>query len=151
MVLLPAVDPHTPPTGFDHPRFLVRPWTEGDRADMADAVQASAPHLASRFPLAGWPAPARDPRHSSLRYVVRAAAGARRVLGALDVRVDGKEAAIAFWIRTDEVDRPGLEIDLESAARGWLALAWSFDEVRWPGLEVGWDEWLRMPPPKQLG
>ena len=149
MVLLPPADPFSPPAGFDHPRFTVRPWSDGDAAGMAEAVAASDAHLRNRFPLAGWPAPALPPRSSSLRYVLRARDD-ERVLGALDLRVDGKEAAVAFWIRCDDVDRPGLEIDLEAAARGWIATSWSFAAIRWPGLDVGWEEWLRMPPPKAV-
>lgn len=139
----------TVPAGFDHPRFTVRPWHDDDAADMAEAVAASAAHLAARFPLAGWPAPSRPPRAPAHRYVLRARNGGR-VLGALDLRRDGGEAAVCFWVRSDDVDRAGLEIDLEAAARGWMATTWAMDVVRWPGLDVGWEEWLRLPPPKAV-
>jgi hypothetical protein len=126
-----------------------------------DAVMSSADRLRERFPLWGWPS--RDltleqdlvelgwhQKEAELRrsfnYAV-VSLDEKRLLGCVYVdppEKHGAEAELAFWVRGDE-EATGLEEELERAIRAWVAEAWPFTRVRWPGRDISWDEWARLP------
>ena len=55
----------------------------------------------------------------------------------------GYEAEARMWVRADEFGR-GLDAEVYSWFRGWVASAWPFGNVAWPGREIPWDQWLSM-------
>jgi RimJ/RimL family protein N-acetyltransferase len=152
---------HPIPPGFDGPGFKARPITIHDAVRDYDAVMTSAARLRERFPLWNWPADslsleedlidlAWHQKEAELRrsfnYVVLAP-DESRVLGCVYVdppEKQGADAEVTLWVRA-EAEGTGLEEELESAARDWLASEWPFDRVRWPGREISWEEWDRLP------
>jgi hypothetical protein len=56
----------------------------------------------------------------------------------------GEDAIVAFWVRADE-ENTGLEGELKSAVRDWIAGEWPFSAVRWPGRDISWQEWAGLP------
>jgi hypothetical protein len=71
----------------------------------------------------------------------------RRLLGCVNVdppEKQGEDAVVVFCVRVDE-EETGLEAGLESAVRRWIAEEWSVRAVRWPGRDISWQEWERLP------
>jgi hypothetical protein len=56
----------------------------------------------------------------------------------------GEDAVVVFWVRADEEDT-GLEAELETAVRRWIAAEWPFRAVRWPGRDISWQVWDDLP------
>jgi hypothetical protein len=52
----------------------------------------------------------------------------------------GFAAQAFYWVRTSEV-AGGLEERLGAAVRTWLAAAWPFSRVAFPGREIAWKDW----------
>lgn len=70
-----------------------------------------------------------------------------RVLGCVYVdppERQGADADVTLWVRVDE-EGTGLEEALERAVREWVAAEWPFVRVRWPGREISWEDWDRLP------
>jgi hypothetical protein len=143
-------------------RFRIRPITVNDVVKDYGAVQGSLEQLEGRFgPEWGWP----DCRFTleqalidvawlqkegqlrrSFSYVVMTP-DEERQLGRIHVAPSDSPAAdavVVFWVRADEEDT-GLEAELESAVRGWIAAEWPFQAVRWPGRDIAWQEWAELP------
>jgi hypothetical protein len=152
---------HPIPAGLEHERFRLRPITIHDVVKDYDAVMTSGETLRRRFPLWGWPAPdmtleedlidlAWHQKEAQLRrsfnYAV-VSPDESRLLGCVYVdppEKTGADADVAFWVRDDEASS-GLEGELEAAVRAWLAADWPYERVRWPGLELSWEEWDALP------
>jgi len=152
---------HPIPAGLEHERFRLRPITINDVVKDYDAVMTSAETLRRRFPLWGWPAPdmtleedmidlAWHQKEAQLRrsfnYAVMSP-DESRLLGCVYVdppEKAGADADVAFWVRDDEAGT-GLEAELEAAVRAWVAADWPFQTIRWPGLELSWEEWDALP------
>jgi Acetyltransferase (GNAT) domain len=152
---------HPIPAGLEHERFRLRPITINDVVKDYDAVMTSAETLRKRFPLWGWPAEdmsleedmidlAWHQKEAQLRrsfnYAVMSP-DESRLLGCVYVdppEKAGADADVAFWVRDDEAGT-GLEAELEPAVRAWVAADWPFETIRWPGLELSWEEWDALP------
>jgi hypothetical protein len=152
---------HPIPAGLEHERFRLRPITIHDVVKDYDAVMTSAATLRERFPLWGWPTEdmtleedmidlAWHQKEAQLRrsfnYAVMSP-DESRLLGCVYVdppEKAGADADVSFWVRDDEAGT-GLEADLEQAVRAWVAADWPFETIRWPGLELSWEEWDRLP------
>jgi hypothetical protein len=152
---------HPIPPGFERSGFKVRPITVHDVVKDYDAVMTSAERLRERFPLWGWPSDdmsleddlvelAWHQKEAHLRrsfnYAVLSP-DESRVLGCVYVdppERQGADADVTLWVRVDE-EGTGLEEALERAVREWVAAEWPFERVRWPGLEISWEEWDRLP------
>ena len=152
---------HPIPPGIEHPRFRLRPITVNDVVRDYDAVMSSAERLRQRFPLWGWPDDSMTleedlvdlgwhQKEAALRrsfnYAVVDPAG-ERLLGCVYVdppEKRGADAEVSLWVRADE-EGGGLEDELEAAVREWIASEWPFETVRWPGREISWEEWDRLP------
>jgi hypothetical protein len=152
---------HPIPPGLEHERFRLRPITINDVVKDYDAVMTSAETLRKRFPLWGWPAEdmsleedmidlAWHQKEAQLRrsfnYAVMSP-DESRLLGCVYVdppEKAGADADVAFWVRDDEATT-GLEAELERAVRAWVAADWPFETIRWPGLELSWEEWDALP------
>jgi hypothetical protein len=152
---------HAIPPGLEHERFRLRPITINDVVKDYDAVMTSAETLRKRFPLWGWPAEdmsleedmidlAWHQKEAQLRrsfnYAVMSP-DESRLLGCVYVdppEKAGADADVAFWVRDDEASTD-LEAELEQAVRAWVAADWPFETIRWPGLELSWEEWDALP------
>jgi hypothetical protein len=153
---------HPIPPGFEGRGFRARPITIHDAVKDYDAVMTSADHLRERFPLWNWPPDdglsleedlidlAWHQKEAELKrsfnYVVLSP-DESRVLGCVYVdppEKQGADAEVTFWVRVEEAET-GLEQELERVVRQWIATEWPFERVRWPGLEISWQEWDRLP------
>ena len=48
------------------------------------------------------------------------------------------DATVYLWARSDA---PGLDAELESTVKGWLAAEWPFENPAFPGRDIPWDRW----------
>jgi hypothetical protein len=148
--------------GFEGPGFKVRPITIHDVVKDYDAVMTSADRLRERFPLWAWPPEdglsleqdlidlAWHQKEAELKrsfnYVVLSP-DESCVLGCVYVdppQKKGADADVTFWVRVEE-EATGLEEELEKGVRGWISAEWPFERVHWPGREISWEEWDRLP------
>ncbi len=56
----------------------------------------------------------------------------------------GADADISFWVVDPLVDTP-VPTRLETVVRQWIATAWPFTSPRIIGVDIPWQEWLRLP------
>jgi hypothetical protein len=56
----------------------------------------------------------------------------------------GADADISWWVVDEEVDG-SLDRALAAAVPAWIATAWPFDEPRFIGIDLTWQEWLALP------
>jgi RimJ/RimL family protein N-acetyltransferase len=151
-----------PPPGLEHERFRLRPITIHDVVRDYDAVMSSREHLWGLFGEAwGWP-PAdlsleqdlidlawhqkEAQLRSSFNFAVMSL-DESRLLGCVYVdpaEKEGYDAEVTWWVRADEL---GGDLDqaVGEAARAWLERAWPFRRVAFPGRDVPWDEYERLP------
>jgi hypothetical protein len=153
---------HPIPSGFQGPGFKARPITIHDVVKDYDAVMTSADRLRERFPPWGWPPEdgltleedmidlAWHQKEAELKrsfnYAVLSP-DESRLLGCVYVdppEKQGADAEVTFWVRVEE-EGTGLEELLEQRIREWLAAEWPFERIRWPGREISWEEWDRLP------
>jgi hypothetical protein len=152
---------HPIPPGFAHECFRLRPITVNDLVRDYEAVMRSAESLRKRFPFWGWPAPGMSMEQDlidlgwhqkeaqlrrSFNYAVMDL-DEERLLGCVYIdppEKAGVDAEVTLWVRTDEEDGD-LEALLELAVRDWLDADWPFVTIRWPGREISWEDWDRLP------
>lgn len=152
------------PGGFEVPRLLetgafrIRPITIHDVVKDYEAVMTNREHLWGLFGGAwGWPAEdltleqdlidlgwhqKEFQMRSSFDYAVMSP-DESRLLGCVYVdppEKEGFDAEVCFWVRRDGVE-DGLERDLERAVRAWIAEAWPFEKVAYPGRDISWEGW----------
>lgn len=148
------------PTLVAGQRFRIRPISVQDLVKDYDAVMASRSELWERFGEV-WRWPAADltfeqalvdlgwlQKEGQLRrsftYAVLTADEDRQ-LGRVHIvpaAVPGADAGVVFWVRADERDN-GLERELADFVGEWTTVTWPFKEVRYPGRDVSWRDWLR--------
>jgi len=58
----------------------------------------------------------------------------------------GADADISWWVVEDLASTP-LASSLSVLIPHWVSQYWPFVEPRFIGIDIGWDEWLRLPPP----
>ena len=56
----------------------------------------------------------------------------------------GFDAMVRLWVTQAEFDA-GFDVELEAWAREWIAGAWPFERVAWPGRSISWEAWDAMP------
>jgi hypothetical protein len=56
----------------------------------------------------------------------------------------GYEAEARMWVREDEFKK-GFDAELYAWFRTWVPTAWPLSRVAWPGREISWDDWAKMP------
>jgi hypothetical protein len=139
-------------------RFRIRPLTIHDVVKDYDAVMSSREHLWQIFGEAwGWP-----PEDLSLEqdlidlgwhqkefqlrqsfdYAVMSL-DEKRVLGCVYIDPPAKtgfDAEVYFWVRQSEL-ATGLDTFLFEIVKRWLADAWPFTRVAYPGREISWEAW----------
>jgi hypothetical protein len=68
-------------------------------------------------------------------------------LGCFYIRPSGKEgydAVATLWTTKEQADK-GFDRQLYSDMKVWLASAWPFAKVAWPGREIPVAEWRSLP------
>ena len=156
------------PDGFEVPvlletrTFRIRPVTIHDVVKDYDAVMTNREHLWDLFGEAwGWPEEdltleqdlidlgwhhKEFQMRSSFDYAVMSP-DEKRLLGCVYVdppRKAGFDAEVHFWARTDGPNR-GLEEELGEMTRRWIAEAWPFGSVAYPGRDIAWEEYDALP------
>ena len=69
-----------------------------------------------------------------------------RVIGCVYINPARKldhDASVLLWARQSEL-ASGLETRLFAAVKGWLAEAWPFRHVAFPGRDIAWDAWRQL-------
>jgi hypothetical protein len=125
-----------------------------------DAVMTSAAHLRSLYPHGNWPAGLtleqnlielawhhhEFQRRSSFAYTV-VTSSEDRVLGCVYLNPTPKrdyDAEVHMWARESELPS-GLEQRLVAAVKDWVAGAWPFKNVAYPGREMTWEQYWALP------
>jgi hypothetical protein len=150
------------PTLVERPRFRVRHITVHDVVKDYDAVMTNRQQLWAMFGEAwGWPAAdlsleqdlidlAWHQKEGDLRRAFNFAVltpDESRLLGCVYIdppEKQGADADVTFWLRGD-ADHDGLAGELEAFVRSWIADAWPFGTVRYPGRDLSWAAWNALP------
>src|SRR3954451_12958698 len=154
------------PTLVEPEGFRVRHITAHDVVRDYDAVMSNRAHLWSRFgEVWGWPAPdltleqdlidlAWHQKEGTLRRAFNYAVltpSESALLGCIYLDPPEKVGAdvdVAFWIRPDgagpAIGSSVTEASFEPFVRDWVAQAWPWEVVRFPGLDLTWAEWERL-------
>jgi hypothetical protein len=153
------------PRTFDTAEFRLRVLTVNDVVKDYDAVVSSADHLKTKvFPGGSWPDGLTIEKNlidlgwhqkefenrTSFTYTVVDLQEAR-VLGCVYIypsRRAGYDAVVYLWARQSEL-AGGLEDRLHVAVKAWLAKDWPFKKVAFPGRDIPWDAWRKVPVEKR--
>lgn len=149
------------PETAESARFRLVPLSPALLAKDYEAYMSSVAHLKGHLrPGSTWPEGAtiedalidlcwveQERRYrSSFAYAAMSLDGARE-LGCVYVYPTlkaGFEAEVNLWVRKSEYDK-GLDAELYRFAKRWVAEAWPFERVAFPGREIPWPEWERLP------
>lgn len=146
------------PLQIEQPRYRLRPLTTADVEKDYDAVMSSKESLRQIFRQQDtWPADTmtlednyRDlarhqhdfERRQGFTYTMETPTG-DRCLGCVYIypcTVDGYDALVFYWVRDSEKAQ-GLETELDTFLRQWLAEVWPFQQPVFPGRDIAWPEW----------
>jgi hypothetical protein len=149
------------PLRLDGDGFILRPLTVNDLIKDYDAVMTSADRLvglmspSSTWPRGltleedlidlGWHQREFTKRHS-FAYTVMAP-NEEECLGCCYIVPSNKagyDAAAYYWARSSML-AGGFEDRLGAAFRTWLAKAWPFARVAYPGRDIAWKDWPTKP------
>lgn len=154
------------PSGFTVPEkleteeFRLRMLTVNDVVKDFDAVMSSFDHCRTIWPGGKWPEGLTleqnlidlgwhqkefQSRRSFAYTVVDLPES--RVLGCVYIeptRRRGYDAAGFLWARQSEL-AGGLELRLHATVREWIASAWPFKSVGFPGRDIAWEAWKAIP------
>ena len=56
----------------------------------------------------------------------------------------GADADISWWV-VDELAESPLALSLDEIVPQWIAVSWPFREPRFVGLDISWEDWIRLP------
>ena len=157
------------PEGFGVPevletaRFRIRPITIHDVVKDYEAVMANREYLWRLFGESwGWPPEdltleqdlidlgwhqKEAQLRRSFNYAVMSSPDEARLLGCVYVdppEKAGADADIVFWVRDSELES-GLEQELDTFVRRWVAEQWPFTVARYPGRDLPWEAWSALP------
>lgn len=150
------------PERLETAEFRLRMLTVNDVVKDYDAVMTSVAHLKTVFgPATGWPEGLSFEQNlidlgwhqkefqtrRSFAYTVVDPAETR-VLGCVYVYPStrrGYDAVAYLWARQSEL-AGGLEARRHDAVIAWLARAWPFASVAFPGRGIAWEAWEALPP-----
>jgi hypothetical protein len=154
------------PEKLETERFRLRMLSVNDVVKDYDAVMSSIDHLRGAFgPRSRWPSPdltleqdlidlgwhqKEFQRRSSFAYTVMNLSESQ-CLGCVYIdptRKRGYDAEVYLWVRESEYKK-GLDPILFQAVKQWIAKAWPFKEVAFPGREVDWETWDAFPEDKR--
>ena len=148
------------PAGLETPEFRLRMLTVNDVVKDFEAVVTSAEHLKLVFPGGTWPDgltleqdlidlgwhQKEFQRRTSFAYTV-VTPDESRVLGCVYIypcQKRGFEAVVYLWARQSEL-AGGLEERLTDAVKRWIAEAWPFRGVAYPGRGISWEKYEKLP------
>jgi len=149
------------PSGISTPEFRLRMLTVHDLVKDFDAVITSVDRLRGIFgPDNRWPEGLTLEQdlidlgwhqkefqlRRSFAYTVMSLDEAQ-CLGCVYVEPSEKtacDARVILWVRQSEADS-GLDATLYASVKQWLADAWPFSAVAFPGREVSWADWQALP------
>lgn len=151
------------PVTFEHPRFRLRMLTVNDLVRDYDAVMSSVDHLRSTYSQEGgsdWPAGLSleddlvdlgwHQREFTLRVsfaYTMMTPDESRCLGCVYIMPTLKrdhDAKVTMWVRADELDS-GLDDALYTTVRDWITTAWPFRSPAFPGRDIPFADWHRLP------
>jgi hypothetical protein len=153
------------PEKLETQEFRLRMLTVNDAVKDYDAVMTSVQHLRSVWPGGTWPPEGLTleqdlidlgwhqkefQRRTSFAYTV-VTPSESKVVGCVYINPTpkhGYDAVVYFWARQSELDG-GLESRLFSALKEWLAKEWPFKKVAFPGRDIDWKEWAKVPDEKR--
>jgi len=152
------------PAEFDVPsvletdRFRLRMLTVNDVVKDFEAVTTSSDHLQDIWG-PGWPDgltleqnlidlgwhQKEFQRRRSFAYTV-VSLDESRVVGCVYInptRKAGYDAAVFLWARQSEL-ASGMETELTTAVKTWLASSWPFKNAAFPGIDISEEEWQKV-------
>jgi hypothetical protein len=159
--------PFVPPD-FDPPEelraegFVIRPLTIHDAVIDYDAVMTSIGTIRdSYFRAPGWPADdlslmqnvidlawhTKERQFKTSFAYIAVDPDDRAELACIYIDPSAKEgfdADVQFWVRSSEADT-GLDERLFATVKDWIASAWPFERVAYPGREIPREEWEALP------
>ncbi|MGE5176233.1 MAG: hypothetical protein ACM3JJ_07625 [Hyphomicrobiales bacterium] len=148
------------PEKLETGEFRLRMLTVNDVVKDYDAVMTSVEHLKTIWPGSGWPEgltleqdlidlgwhQREFQTRRSFAYTV-VTPSEDRVVGCVYIdptRRRGYDAAVFLWARQSEL-AGGLETRLYAAVKSWIATAWPFEAVAFPGRDIEWNVWRSIP------
>jgi hypothetical protein len=148
------------PEKLETDEFRLRMLTVNDVVKDYDAVMSSLDHCRTIWPGGAWPEGLTLEQNlidlgwhqkefqtrRSFAYTVVDPPDSR-VLGCVYIeptRRRGYDAVVYLWARQSEL-AGGLESRLHTAVRDWIATAWPFDSVGFPGRDIPWEAWRAIP------
>ena len=152
------------PEKLETQEFRLRMLTVNDVVKDYDAVMTSVQHLRSIWPGGTWPEgltfeqdlidlgwhQKEFQRRTSFAYTV-VTPSESKVVGCVYINPTpkhGYDAVVYLWARQSELEG-GLESRLFSAVKTWLAKEWPFKKVAFPGRDIDWKEWAKIPDEKR--
>jgi len=150
----------TVPEKLETEEFRLRMLTVNDVVKDFDAVMSSFDHCRTIWPNGKWPEGLTleqnlidlgwhqkefQTRRSFAYTVVDPSES--RVLGCVYIeptRRRGYEAEVFLWAHQSEL-AGGLELRLHAAVKEWIARAWPFKSVGFPGRDIAWEVWRAIP------
>jgi hypothetical protein len=156
------------PADFNVPKLLetdhfrIRMLTVNDVVKDYDAVMSSTGHLRGVFgPNSAWPEEELSleqdlidlgwhqkefQRRTSFAYTVMNP-DESQCLGCVYIdptTKTGYDAEVYLWVRKSAFDR-GLDPVLFRTVKDWVSVEWPFGNVAYPGRDITWEEWERLP------
>ena len=148
------------PEKLETKEFRLRMLTVNDVVKDYDAVMTSVEHLRTVWPGGSWPDgltleqdlidlgwhQKEFQRRRSFAYTV-VTPSESKVTGCVYINPTpkrGYDAVVYLWARQSEL-QSGLEARLLSAVRDWLAKDWPFKKVAFPGRDIDWGAWGKIP------
>jgi len=148
------------PETLETAEFRLRMLSVHDVVKDYDAVMSSVAHLSTIWPGGKWPAGLTLEQNlidlgwhqkefqtrRSFAYTV-VTPSESRVIGCVYLYASPKPAydAVAYlWARESEL-ASGLEARLHAAVKDWVATAWPFPKVAFPGRDIDWETWRALP------
>ena len=152
------------PEKLETKEFRLRMLTVNDVVKDYDAVMTSVAHLKTVWPGSSWPDgltfeqdlidlgwhQKEFQRRRSFAYTV-VTPSESVVTGCVYInptRKRGYDAEVYLWARQSEL-AGGLEGRLHTAVKEWLARDWPFKKVGFPGRDIDWDTWRKIPDEKR--
>jgi hypothetical protein len=152
------------PEKLETQEFRLRMLTVNDVVKDYDAVMTSVEHLKTIWPDGSWPEgltfeqdlidlgwhQKEFQRRTSFAYTV-VTLSESKVTGCVYINPTpkrGYDAVVYLWARQSELEG-GLEARLLSAVKEWLAKEWPFKKVAFPGRDISWEDWRKIPDEKR--
>ena len=152
------------PEKLETQEFRLRMLTVNDVVKDYDAVMTSVEHLKTIWQDGSWPEgltfeqdlidlgwhQKEFQRRASFAYTV-VTLSESKVTGCVYINPTpkrGYDAVVYLWARQSELEG-GLESRLLSAVKEWLSKEWPFKKVAFPGRDISWEDWRKIPDEKR--